>query len=43
VLDSLGEDISCFVEIIASIEEGIDFRAVSRPLLNLVEVAEVGN
>ena len=43
VLDSLGEDISCFVEIVAGIEEGIDLRAVSRPLLNLVEIAEVRN
>jgi hypothetical protein len=39
VLDGLGEDISCSVEIAAGIEESIDPGAVSRPLLNLLEVA----
>jgi hypothetical protein len=43
VLDRLHKDLARLVEVVAGIEKAIDLRVVSRPLLDLVEVADVGN
>ena len=43
VLDGLGEHVPRLMDIVAGIEQAIDLRAVPRPLLDLVEVADIGN
>jgi hypothetical protein len=42
VRHSLGEDFLCSPEVVAGIEQLVDFLTVPRPLLDLVEVAPVG-
>ena len=40
--DRLRKDVACLVEIIASVEQAVDFAAIARPFLDLVEVAIIG-
>jgi hypothetical protein len=41
VLDGLGEQLACLIKVIASVQRAVRFRAVSRPFLDLVEIALV--
>ena len=43
MLYRLGENVPRFVEIIASIKQAIDFRAVTGPFLDFGEVARIGD
>ena len=43
VLDGGGEDFLRLAKIVAGIEQAINFHAVPRPLLDLVEIAMVGD
>ncbi len=43
MLYRIGKNVPCLVEIIAGIKQTIDLLAVTRPFLDLVEVARIGD